>query len=148
MALLMSFSLSLVGNLTADRPPEMPMAPIVIGFLESFALSFVVSAIIGFLVPMPKVNAALARKFHLQPRTFKAGFIQSLASNLIYTPLLTLVLVGFAYHVQIPAALRPPFLPMFLHSLGICLVVAQVLIMVSVPLILKLVIPQGNQTNP
>lgn len=147
MAILMSFALSLVGNLTAQRPPEMPLAPIVIGFLASFAISFVISFAIGLLVPMPKVNEALCRTFKLQPRTPKANLVQSVVTNLIYTPLLTTMLVVFAYFVQIPDGHKPSFLPMYLHSMVICLVVAQVLIFVCVPLILKLVLPKGGPTN-
>lgn len=140
MALLMSFGLSLTGNLLAERPPEMPMAPIIMGFLACFVLSFIVSFAIGLIVPMPKVNAALARKFHLQPRTPKAHFIESLASNLIYTPLMTTVMVSFVYFALMPAGQKPPFLPMFIHSQIICFIVAQVLIMVFVPIIIKLVL--------
>ena len=87
MAILMSFGLSLTGNLMADRPPEIPVIASVIGFLECFALSFANSFAIGLIVPIPKVNAGLARKFHLQPRTLKTHFVESLASNLIYTPI-------------------------------------------------------------
>ena len=142
MALLMSFGLSLTGNLMAEHPPEMPMAPIIMGFLACFVLSFVVSFSIGLIVPMPKVNAALARKFHLQPHTPKAHFIESLASNLIYTPLITTAMVSFVYFTMIPEGHKPPFLPMFLFSQVVCLVVAQVLIMVFVPIIIKLVLPK------
>jgi len=147
MALLMSFGLSLTGNLMAERPPEMPIIASVIGFLECFALSFVISFAIGIFVPIPKVNAALARKFHLQPRTPKAHFVESLASNLIYTPLITTAMVCFVYFTMMPAGHKPPFLPMFIHSQVICLVVAQVLIMLFVPIIMKLVIPKANASE-
>ena len=148
MAILMSFSLSLTGNLMAEHPPEMPTIAIVIGFLECFALSFVISFAIGLIVPIPKVNAALARKFHLQPRTPKAHFIESLASNLIYTPLITTVMVTFVYFALMPAGHKPPFLLMFIHSQVICFIVAQVLIMVFVPIIMKLVLPKGAPGMP
>ena len=143
MAFLMSFGLSLTGNLMADRPPELPMMATVIGFLECFILSFAISFAIGLFVPMPKVNAALARKFHLQPRTFKTHFVESLASNLIYTPLITTAMVCFVYFTMMPDGHKPPFLPMFIHSQVVCLIVAQVLIMVFVPIILKFVLPRS-----
>ena len=146
MAILMSFGLSLTGNLMADRPPELPLIASVIGFIECFLLSFAISFAIGLFVPMPKVNAALARKFHLQPRTPKAHFVQSLASNLIYTPLITTAMVTFVYFTMIPDGHKPPFLPMFIHSQVVCFIVAQVLIMVFVPIILKLVLPK-NPSN-
>ena len=144
MAILMSFGLSLTGNLMADRPPELPLIASVIGFIECFLLSFAISFAIGLFVPMPKVNAALARKFHLQPRTPKAHFVQSLASNLIYTPLITTAMVTFVYFTMIPDGHKPPFLPMFIHSQVVCFIVAQVLIMVFVPIILKLVLPKNS----
>ena len=143
MALLMSFGLSITGNLTAERPPEMPMMPIIIGFLASFAISFVVSFGIGLIVPMPKVNAALARKFKLQPRTLKAHIIESIVSNLIYTPLMTTVMVSFAYFCLIDPGHKPPFLPMFISSQIICFIVAQVLIFIFEPLIIKMAMPKG-----
>ena len=142
MALLMSFGLSLTGNLMAERPPEMPMAAIIFGFLASFALSFVISFAIGLIVPIPKVNAALARKFHLKPFTLKAHIVESIASNLIYTPLITTAMVAFVYFVLMPDGHKPPFLPMFIHSQIICFIVAQVLILVFVPIIVKRVIPK------
>lgn len=145
MALLMSFTLSFVGNLLAERPPEMPMGPIVMGFLMSFAISFVVSFAIGVLVPMPKVNAALARKFHLQQGTPKAGLVESFFSNLIYTPLITFVMVSFVYFVLMPAGSKPPFLPMFLHSLVVCFVVAQVILFFCTPLVVKRLLPKNVQ---
>ena len=142
MALLMSFGLSLTGQLMAEHPPEMPTIAIVIGFLKCFALSFVISFAIGFFVPIPKVNAALARKFHLQPHTPKAHFVESLASNLIYTPLITTAMVCFVYFTMMPEGHKPPFLAMFVFSQVVCLVVAQALIMVFVPIIMKLVLPK------
>ena len=143
MALMMSFGLSLTGNLTAEHPPEMPMAPIIMGFLASFALSFVVSFGIGLVVPMPKVNAALARKFKLQPRTLKAHIIESIVSNLIYTPLMTTVMVTFVYFCLIDPGHKPPYLPMFISSQIICFIVAQVLIFIFEPFIIKLAMPKG-----
>lgn len=148
MALLMSFGLSLTGNLMAEHPPEMPTTAIIIGFLVCFALSFAISFAIGLIVPIPKVNAALARKFHLQPRTLKAHIVESVASNLIYTPLITTVMVAFVYFALMPDGHKPPFLPMFIHSQVICFIVAQVLIFIFVPIILKFVLPKMPPRPP
>lgn len=144
MALLMSFGLSLTGTLMAERPPEMPLIASVIGFIECFVLSFAISFAIGIIVPMPKVNAALARKFHLQPRTLKAHIVESIASNLIYTPLITTAMVLFVYFTMIPEGHKPPFLPMFIHSQVVCFIVAQVLIFALVPIVLKMVLPKRD----
>ena len=142
MAILMSFGLSLTGNLMAERPADMPMAPIIMGFLASFAVSFVISFAIGLVVPMPKVNAALARKFKLQPRTLKAHVVESIASNIIYTPVMTTAMVIFVFFCLMPAGQKPPFIPMFISSQIICFIVAQVLIFVCQPVIMKIVLPK------
>lgn len=148
MAFLMSFGLSLTGQLMAEHPPEMPIIAAVIGFAECFILSFMISFAIGFFVPIPKVNAALVREFHLKPHTLKTHFIESLASNLIYTPFITTAMVCFVYITMIPDGHKPPFLPMFIQSLIVCLIVAQALIMLFTPIIMKLVLPKAPQQPP
>ena len=142
MAILMSFGLSLTGNLMAERPADMPLFPIIIGFLASFAVSFIISFAIGLIVPMPKVNAALARKFNLQPRTLKAHIVESIASNIIYTPIMTTAMVLFVFFCLMPADHKPPFVPMFISSQIICFIVAQALIFVCQPVIMKMVLPK------
>ncbi len=146
MAVLMSFGLSLTGNLTAEHSPTTPTMAIVTGFLASFAVSFVVSFGIGLVVPMPRVNAALARKFHLQPRTLKAHIVESVFSNLIYTPLMTTVMVTFVYFCLIDPGHKPPYLPMFISSQVICLVVAQILIFIFEPFIVTWAMPKRQKT--
>ena len=148
MALMMSFALSLTGNLTAEHPPEMPMIAIIIGFLESFVLSFAVSFGIVLVVWMLMVIAALGREFHLRPRTLKAHIVESIVSNLIYTPLMTTAMVTFVYFFLIPPGHRPPYLPMFISSQVICLVVAQVLIFIFEPIIIKIAMPKMPPRPP
>lgn len=97
---------------------------------------------IGIIVPIPKVNAALARKFKLQPGAPKTHFVESVVSNLIYTPLITTVMVLFVYFAMMPEGHKPPFLPMFIHSQIVCFIVAQVLILIFVPIIVKRLLPK------
>lgn len=51
-------------------------------------------------------------------------------------------MVTFVYFCLMPKGPKPPFLPMFIESQIICFIVAQVLIFIFVPLILKLVLPK------
>lgn len=133
MALMMSFCLSLIGTLTSGHFT-------IPGFIISFLISTVISLLIGFIVPIPKANAAMGRKFHLQQGTIKARLAESLVSNLIYTPLMTFVMVLFAYLMtmkQSGGMAELSFGPMFLKSLIICFIAGYVLIFIFQPLFLK-----------
>ena len=133
MALMMSFCLSLIGTLTSGHFT-------IPGFLISFLISTVISLLIGFIVPIPKVNAALGRKCKLQQGTIKARLTESLVSNLIYTPLMTFVMVFFAYQMamkQSSGMAELSFGPMFLKSLIICFIAGYILIFIFQPIFLK-----------
>ena len=137
MALWMSFTLSIFGTATAERPAGMPLAPIIIGWFGSFILSFVVSFGICFVVPMGKINAALGQKLHLTPHKMTTHAIETFVSNLIYTPLMTAVMVTFAFFVLMPPDHKPPFLPMFVGSQIACFVFGYLMIFIAMPFIAK-----------
>lgn len=86
MGLIMSFSLSLTGNLMSGRFA-------VPTFLLSFVCSFSLSLLIGLCIPMKPLCDKVCRKFNAPPQTIKARILSALVSSLIYTPLLTTVMV-------------------------------------------------------
>ncbi|MBE6854869.1 MAG: hypothetical protein E7501_04350 [Ruminococcus sp.] len=86
MGLIMSFSLSLTGNLMSGRFA-------VPTFLLSFLCSFVLSLLIGLCVPMKPLCDKICRKFHAPPQTIQSRVLSAVVSSLIYTPLLTTVMV-------------------------------------------------------
>lgn len=96
MSLVMSFIGSLLGNISSGHFS-------VPGWLISFAASFVFASIlallIGFIVPMKKINDGAERKFNLQNGTFKKSLIQGLISNLIYTPIIGLTMAALSVGV-------------------------------------------------
>ena len=111
MGITLSFFLSLSGNLLSGH-----FTPA--GWAISFVISTLISLIIGFCVPMkPLLDKATAR---MKPGSLAAKCLESLISDLIYTPVITLAMVAMAHHsiaLHAPAPALPPFLPMFLHSL-------------------------------
>ena len=132
MSMTISLVLSLVGNLTSGRF-TWP------GFLICFALSVVLSLIIGFIMPSPKLHSMLGRKFGWEPGKLSTRALESLASDLLYTPLLTLAMVTMAWiRIGQMGGEQPPFVMMFLRSLLIGLVVAFLFIFLLTPLYLKL----------
>ncbi|MBR1739929.1 MAG: hypothetical protein IJ737_06530 [Ruminococcus sp.] len=141
MGASMSLALSLVGNLTGGHFT-------VKGWLISFLVSFVISVVIGLFVPMKRVGDAAVSKLGAQPRTLKARVIEACVSDLIYTPIMTIIMVAMA-HRQASAhgADVPPYIIMLLPSLGICLVVGFVLAFILQPLFFRL-LTKGQPPRP
>ncbi len=133
MGIMMSFALALVGTLTSGHFT-------IPGFLLSFVVSAIISLIIGFLVPVGKISADFCRKRKYAPGTLANGIASSLISDIIYTPIITLIMVALAYLMvmkQSGGMAQLMFLPMFLKSLVICFVVGFILIFIFMPIFLK-----------
>lgn len=141
MGVTLSFCLSLAGNLTSGH-----FTPI--GFLASFAVSTVISLIIGFLVPIKKLGDGASRALKLKERSIPARLVESLVSDLIYTPVITLAMIALARKLTMVMsrgnASLPPFMIMFLKSLIISLAVGYVLIFFLTPVYLKLVLKKNG----
>ncbi len=137
MGLVMSFCMSLLGNLIGMKNSGKFS---IVGFLLSFVISTVISFAIGFLIPMGKMGAGALRRFKLQRGSLPARLLESLISNCIYTPIITLVMVILAYRNamrQSGGMAQISFLPMFLSSLVICFIVGYVIIFIIQPLFMK-----------
>ena len=147
MGATMSLGLSIVGNITGGG--QRPVPAIIIGIVISFIASFIISIIIGLIVPMKKVGDSVCAKAKTSSNTFKGKALSALASDVIYTPIITLAMVALA-RVQAskndPAALEhmPPFIIMFLSSLVICFIVGWVLIFIFQPLYMKMILKKNG----
>ncbi len=135
----MSFFLSLIGTGTSGHF-SLP------GWILSFLISTVISLLIGFIVPMKKVNDQITSKLGLHPGRFSTRIVETLVSDLIYTPLITLCMVFFAYKMAESHGAQLSFLPMFLPSLVICLVAGFLLIFIFTPFYMGLI--TKNLPNP
>ena len=145
MSLLMGASLSLCLSLAGNLSSGKFTVP---GFLISFAVSFVISIIIGLFVPMKKVNDSLDRKLGLEPGKLGTRCFEALISDLIYTPIITLVMVFIAYKNATSHGGNPPFVPMFLKSLALSMVLGYVLIFFLMPFFLKMLLKRSGIGGP
>ena len=109
-------------------------------FLISFLISTVVSLLIGFLIPTHKIGIAVCRKLRVQERTMKERALTSLVSDLLYTPLISLVMTAHAYNNALEHGASISFGGMFLTSLLPSMLIGFVLIMILTPLFLKLLL--------
>ena len=148
MGVSLSFVLSLTGLIASSHFQ-------VRAWLLSFFLSFVLSLLIGFFVPVRKIVLSACKKLNLSERTLAFHCADSFVSDLIYTPPITLLMVTLAFlgakkgmneavssGVPLESLPQLHFLPMFLHSLVISMIVGFVLIFILQPLFLRIVLPK------
>lgn len=136
MGLSMSFILTIVGMLTAKRFT-------VPGFIKSFLISFVISMIIGLIIPMKKVSDGVLRKCETKPGTLKARILEALVSDVLYSPLMTLVMVYLAYREATSHGARIPFGLMLLKSEIISFITAFILSFILTPVFMKIVMKRN-----
>ncbi len=144
MGISMSLCLSLIGTLTSGHFT-------IPGFLLSFVASSVLSLVIGFIVPMSKLSSTCLNALNLELGTIPARLVQTLISDIIYTPLMTLAMVGLAYYMakkQSGGMMQVPFLSMFIPSLIICFIAGFVIIFIIEPIFLKQTLKKYGITPP
>jgi len=133
MGVVMSFILSLVGTLMGGHFT-------VPSWLISFVISLLISLVIGFIVPIKKVGDAFCNKCKTNPESMKGNLLSGIVSDLIYTPLITVIMVvvmlgNAAKHA--PAGAVPTVGQVLPGSLLVCLIVGYVVIIIVQPILLK-----------
>ncbi len=140
MSIVMSLFLSLIGTLMSGHFK-------VQSFILSFLISLMISIVISMLVPMGKVSQSVDRKMNLRPGSMKARCMESLVSDLIYTPIMTVCMVSFAYMMAMKQShghTDMKYVPTLLRSLGVSLVVGYLLVFIFQPLFLKMLLKKYN----
>ncbi len=137
MGLLMGASIgfvnSLIGNLSSGRFT-------VSGFLISFLISFAVSQILGRIVPVRKISEQCLKKANARPGTGRV--IEALVTTFVYSPIMTFVMILFAYLRARSHGVQLPFGPMLLRSECISIVSSFILSYLLSPIYLKLLTKQ------
>lgn len=136
MGVTMSIILSLVGTFTGGHFT-------VPSWIVSFAISLVISLIIGFLVPIKKLGDMVCNKCKVIPESLKGNLLSGLVSDLIYTPIITIIMVtvmlnSAAKHA--PAGAVPPVARVLPGSLITTLIVGYIVIIIVQPIFLKMLI--------
>ena len=140
MGITMSFFLSLIGVGTSGKFT-------VPGWLISFLISTVVSLIIGFIIPMGKVTRGASAALKLKPGSIPTRLLESFISDLIYTPIITFLMVFYAYRTAIAHGAPAEALNlgrMFLGSFLLCFVAGFILIFFLMPVYVKLAIKKNQ----
>jgi len=135
MGTTIGFVNSLIGNLSSGRFT-------VSGFLISFLISFAVSQILGRIVPVRKISEQCLKKANARPGTGKGRVIEALVTTLVYSPIMTFVMILFAYLRARSHGVQLPFGPMLLRSECISIVSSFILSYLLSPIYLKLLTKQ------
>ena len=133
MGCALSFMMSIIGTLSSGRFSF-------ISFLTSFIVSFLISQVITNILPIRKITESAVKKAGLRPGTMKHRLLETLVSDLLLTPFMTLVMVYIAYRQAVSQGARIPFGPMLLRSELISIVCAYVLIFALTPLFMKMLL--------
>lgn len=143
MGFFMSLTLSLVGTLMGGHFT-------VPSWLLSFALSFVISLIIGFLVPIKKLGDSACEKRGVPAQSFKGTLISAAISDVIYTPVITIVMVVVMLTLaakNAPAGSVPPIPAVLIPSLLVSLVAGYIVIVLIQPPLIRFLtrnLPRGR----
>lgn len=141
MGITMSFVLSLVGTLAGGHFT-------IVSWLISFGISLVISLVIGCIVPIKKLGDAACAKCKVDPQSMKGNLLSALISDLIYTPVITVVMVSIMMNMvkkQIAAAGRvavgfPTLGQALVPALIITLLVGFIVIALIQPVFIKMLV--------
>ena len=139
MSLVMSVFMTITGVCTGMLPNvikgNVPPQALIGSIISGFIISFVISMLIGIIIPMHKVTRGATK--NMKPGLGKKC-IETLLSDLIYTPLISIVMVAFAYiQNQQKGISGPPYIVMLIPSLIACFIVGYILIFIFQPMFMR-----------
>ena len=147
MGLTLSVCLSLIGQLSSGHFS-------VSGLLLNILVSSVVSIGIGLIIPMGPLNMTLDKSLGFKPGSIKAHLVEAFVSDLIYTPIITVIMI-FLNYIRATSHIKEfnegpgiPLAPMLAKGLAISFVAGYILIFVFQPIYMKLVFKKNGIELP
>jgi len=141
MGVTMSLCMSFIGNLTSGHFT-------VPGFISSFIISTIICIVIGLFVPIGPIAHNASEKCGLQRDGLGARALESLITDLFFTPIMTVAMITFAYNMAKKHGESMKFVPAFLSSLGIGLVVGFLLAFILTPVYMKIAMKGSEAGGP
>lgn len=142
MGFTMSIILSFVGTVTSRHFSFG-------GWFMSFGISFLISLVIGFFIPIKPLGDKACGLLKTKPESFKGNLISAMVSNLIYTPLITVIMVVTMLNNAAKNAPEGADIPtvgqVLPGSLLICFIVGYIVIVIAMPIFIKLVLGLINK---
>ena len=143
LGIVMSFFMSLTGTLVSGHFT-------IRGFLISFIVSTVISLLIGFLIPIGQVSESVCKAARLKHGTLPCRLLETFIADLIYTPIMTFLMVYMAHQMvmkQTNGMAQLNLFGMYFRSLGICFLVGYVLIFIVQPVFYRQLVKKYEDTE-
>lgn len=136
MSIFMTITGVCVGMLPNVIKGLVPPQAMLLSMISGFFVSFCISVMIGFMVPMHKVTQSVTRNMD---EGLGKRCIETLISDVIYTPAISIVMVAFAYMSnQKQGNEGPSFFIMLIPSLIACFIVGYILIFIFQPVFMRM----------
>jgi hypothetical protein len=148
MGLLMGLSLSFILSLTGTLNSGAFTLP---SFSGSFLISVMISMAVTKIIPMQKISSSFSDRLKLKKGSLSCRLFETLISDLLMSPLMTLIMVFIAYRQATAHGARIPFGPMLIRSEIISFLVAYAALFFLTPVFLKYslkkagIIPQSKE---
>ncbi len=140
MGAVLSFFQALAGLLSAGHF-TLP------AFLSSFVVSMLVSWGISCLVPVHRLSRGASRKCGFAPGTLKARLVETLVSDLIFTPVMCFFNIFLAWRNASAHGAPARLLPMYLRALPLSLALGYVLVFIFTPICVRLAVKSSQQNG-
>ena len=134
MGTVLSFCLSLFGTITSGQF-SIP------SFLVSFVLSLILSFIIGMIIPLKGITDKVTGSMWLEKGKLSTRAVEAIVSDIIFTPIITFAMILLAYKMSHG---NMPFVPVFVKSLLLSLLVGFVIIFIITTPILRFVLKKNG----
>ena len=138
LSVSLSFVLSLVGTLLGTRNNGRFS---VVTWLITFAASTFITMVLGLIIPIGRAAKAVSKSFKLKENGIPARLVETLVADIIYTPIISFLMVFIARSFAIANGAPPQALKlgnMFLLSFPGVFATGYVFIFIFVPLFEKL----------
>ncbi len=132
MGLLMGASLSFILSLTGMLSANAFTLP---SFLISFLIGFLISTIIMKIIPIRRISDSFTKG--MERGSLKQRLADAFVSDLLMSPLMTLLMVYIAYRQAVSHGAKIPFGPMLLRSEIVSFIVAFLAIFLLSPIFIK-----------
>lgn len=135
MSIFMTITGVCVGMLPNVLQHRIPPQAMISSLISGFFISFAISMMIGFVVPMHSITGSATK--NMEPG-FGKRCVETLISDVIYTPVISVVMVAFAYMSNNKNGEGgPSFFMMLIPSLIACFIVGFIIIFLVQPSIFK-----------
>ena len=137
MGVIMSLCLSTAGLLSAG-------AFSIPSLLLNFVISFTIIRVIDRFINVGKLSNELPGKLNVDPDSLLGRLLKALVGVVVYSPMMTAVMVYIGYFRATSHGARIKYLPMLLNSLPLTLVLSFLICFFITPLLEKIIWKRMN----